>query len=228
MGTRCFKPIFGKRIRVSRMNDCCTAVTGDACAEVVSDGFISITLSSEIEEGSEVTQKKADGTLDFNKKAPDSFKRFTVEMEFTGVDPDLLSFMLNMSPYDNYAGETAGVTVYEGAVDSKFGLELWTGLAGDACPTGVQEASGYFVLGCVNAGTLGDIAVDGENAVSFSMQGAYTVTGNQWGRGLHKVVLNGSTPAILPSAILPNEPLLILETGVAPPPAACGCKSFVP
>ena len=228
MATRCFKPIFGKRIRVSKMNSCCQPVTGGDCVEIVTDGFISLSLSSETEDGTEVITRKANGDLCINHKSPDSFKRFTLEMEFCGVDADLLSFMTNMSPYTDYAGNVSGATVYEGTVDEKFGLELWTGLAGDACPTGVEEASGYVVLGCVNAGVLGDIEVNGENAVSFTMQGAYTVTGNQWGRGLHNVVLNGGVAAKLPTALLPTEPLLITETGVAPPPSACGCTAFTP
>jgi hypothetical protein len=225
MTTRCFKPIFGKRMRVTKMNSCCLPVTGGNCAEVVTDGFISLSLSSEVEDGAEVVVKKASGAVCFQQKAPDSFKRFTLEMEFCGVDPDLLSFMTNMSPYTDWNGDIAGATAYEGVVDQKFGLEVWTGLAGDACPTGVEEASGYIVLGCVNAGVLGDITVDGENAVSFTMQGAYTVSGHGWGVGLYPVVLNGAVPALLPTPIMPSEPLLILETGVAPPPVQCGCKA---
>lgn len=228
MSTKCFRPIFGKRIRVSRMNSCCTPVTGGSCAEISTDGFISLSLSSEVEDGAEVVTKKASGALCINQKAPNAFKRFTLEMEFCGVDPDLLAFMTNMATYQDWAGNTSGVTVYEGTVENRFGLEIWTGLAGDACPTGVAEASGYVVLACVNAGVLGDVSIDGENAVSFTMTGAYTVTGNAWGVGLHNVVLNGAVPAKLPDALLPTEPMLIMQTGVAPPPSVCGCTAFTP
>lgn len=226
MATRCFKPIFGKRIRLTRMDECCAVATGptDACLEIVSDGFVSLSLSSEVEEGTEVVTKKANGDLNINQKAPDSFKRFTVEMELAGVDPDLLAFLTNMRPYLDAAGDTVGATAYEGVVNGKFGLEVWTGLSGQACAPGVEEASGYIVLPCVNAGVLGDVTIDGENAVSFSMTGAYTISGNQWGVGTQNVVLDDlSAPATLPTAIAPDEPLLILETGVAPPPHACGC-----
>lgn len=227
MSTRCFKPIFGKRIRVSKMNACCVPATGGSCAEVTTDGFISLSLSSEVEDGAEVITRKASGALCINQKAPDAFKRFTLEMEFCGVDADLLSFMTNMTAYTDYNDDVVGATVYEGTVEEKFGLEIWTGLAGEACPTGVEEASGYVVLACVNAGVLGDITIDGENAVSFTMTGAYTVSGNGWGRGLHEVVLDdGGDPAILPSALLSTEPMLIMETGVSPPPSACGCAAF--
>lgn len=228
MSTKCFAPIFGKRIRVSSMNSCCLPVTGGSCAEIVTDGFISLSLSSEVEDGAEVITKKASGALCVNQKAPDGFKRFTLEMEFCGVDPDLLSFMTNLNAYPDWEGDIAGVTAYEGTVDKKFGLEVWTGLAGQACPTGVgvEEASGYVVLPCVNAGILGDISIDGENAVSFTMTGAYTVSGNSWDVGLHNVVLHDGVPDVLPEALLPTEPLLITQTGVAPPPSACGCTAF--
>jgi hypothetical protein len=230
MATQCFQPIFGKRIRVSKMDSCCRPATGGSCAEVITDGFISLNLSSEVEDGAEVITKKASGALCVNVKAPDAFKRFTLEMEFCGVDPDLLSFMTNMAAYGDGAGNVIGATAYEGVVEAKFGLEIWTGIAGASCPTGVgvQEASGYVVLPCVNAGVLGDITVDGENAVSFSMTGAYTVSGNAWNLGVHNVWLNNSGAAAkLPEAILPTEPLLITQTGIAPPPSSCGCKAFV-
>ena len=227
MATRCFKPIFGKRIRLTKMDECCALATGPsgACLTVVSDGFVSVSLTSETEEGTEVVTKKANGDLNINQKAPDSFKRFTVEMELAGVDPDLLAFLTNMRPYTDAGGDVIGATAYEGIVNQKFGLEIWTGLAGQACAPGVEEASGYMVLPCVNAGVLGDVTIDGENAVSFSMTGAYTISGNQWGVGANDVVLDDtSQPATLPTALAPDEPLLILETGVAPPPHACGCS----
>jgi hypothetical protein len=233
MPTKCFKPIFGKRIRVSKMTDSCVPVIVGECVEIVTDGFISLSLSSETEDGAEIITKKANGAICVNHKSPNSFKRFTLEMEFCGVDPDLLSFMTNMSAYADWAGDIAGATAYEGAVDKKFGLEVWTGLAGDIIE-GAEEASGYVVLPCVNAGVIGDITIDGENAVSFTMTGAYTVTGNQWGVGLHHVLMNPDgggagvdAPDVLPEPLLPSEPLLIMQTGVAPPPSACGCAPYV-
>lgn len=231
MATKCFAPLFGKRMRVTKMDSCCRAVTTGDCSTITSDGFISVSLSSETEDGAEVVVKKANQDLCVNYKAPDAFKRFTVEVEFCGVDPDLLSFMTNMTAYENYAGDVAGATAYEGTVDEKFSLELWTGMAGDACDAAVEEASGYFVLPCVNAGVLGDLKVDGENAVSFTMTGAYTVSGNAWGVGPYPVLMNDETPSVaapLPVALLPTEPLLVMETGVAPPPAACGCAPLTP
>src|SRR3546814_19393235 len=104
-------------------------------------------------------------------------------MEFCGVDPDLLSVTTNAEPYADYDLENAGFTVAEGTIDKRFSFELWTGLSGRACEPGDEEASGYLLLPFVNAGVLGDIEVTGEDAVTFSMTGAFTKGGNAWGVG---------------------------------------------
>lgn len=190
MTTRCFTPLLGKRIRVVALDSCGNVpAAGTADSMVVTDGFISVTLSAEVEDGAEIITKKASGALCVNEKQSNSFKRFTAEMEFCGVDPGLLSLVTNAEVYEDYNSDAAGIVVPEGAIDKKFALELWTGIAGGECEPG-EEASGYMLLPFVNGGVLGDITVDGENAVSFSMTGAYTKGGNSWGVGPFDVLNN--------------------------------------
>lgn len=229
MATRCFTPILGKRIRVLSLDSCANVPTAaDPDVMVVTDGFISVSLSAEVEDGAEIITRKASGALCVNEKMADSFKRFTVEMEFCGVDPGLLSLTTNAEIYENYEQVASGIVVPEGSLDKKFSLELWTGLSGQACEEGVEEASGYMLLPFLNAGVLGDITIDGENAVSFTMTGAYTKGGNGWGRGPFDVLWN-SEPSpgaadVLPTPLDPLDHLLLIETGVAPPPSACGLQ----
>lgn len=229
MPARCFTPILGKRIRVVQLDKCAnlpTAAAADSMA--VTDGFISVQLSSEVEDGTEIITKKADGSLCVNEKLADSFKRFTIELEFCGVDPGLLSLVSNAEVYEDYQSNPAGIVVPEGTIDKTFSLELWTGLSGQACEPGVEEASGYMVLPFIQAGTLGDITVDGENAVSFSLTGAYTKGGNAWGTGPFKVLKGMSGAAKLPTALDPADHFLLVETGIAPPVSACGLQPFTP
>lgn len=229
MATRCFNPVLGKRIRVTRLDTCGNLPASGALEDVVvSSGFITVTLSTEVEEGTEILQKRADGSLCVNERSSDSFKRFTIEMEFCGVDPALLSVVTNAEIYEDWAGDVAGFTVGEGAIDGAFSFELWTGLSGQACASGAEEASGYLLNPFVNSGVLGDIAVDGENAVTFSLTGAFTRGGNQWATGPFEVLLNGVDPDVLPVALDPLDHLLMIETGVAPPPAACGFSPYLP
>jgi hypothetical protein len=192
----------------------------------VTDGFISVTLSAEVEDGTEIITKKADGSLCVNEMTAASFKRFTAEIEFCGVDPGLLSLTTNAEIYENYEAVAAGIVVPEGTITKKFSLELWTGLSGEACAEGDEEASGYMLLPFMQAGVLGDLTVDGENAVSFMMTGAYTKGGNAWGVGPFFVLGDGGDPAVLPTALHPLDHLLLVATGIAPPASACGLVPF--
>ena len=229
MATRCFTPVLGKRLRAVALDECGnTPASGTADSVAVTDGFISVTLSAEVEDGTEIITKKADGSLCVNEMTASSFKRFTLEVEFCGVDPGLLSVVTNAEIYENYESVAAGIVVPEGTINKKFSLELWTGLSGEACAEGDEEASGYMLLPFVQAGVLGDITIDGENAVTFSMTGAYTNGGNAWLTGPFNVISDGTDPAPLPTALDPLDHLLLIATGIAPPAAACGLVPFVP
>lgn len=217
MANHVFIPVRGKRVRIVELDSCGRPIEDGNY--LVSDGFISVAASAVVEEGAEVTQRKFTGALCVNEKFADSFKRFTVTMEFCGVNPALLTLVTNASGYEDHAGDMAGFTVAEGDIEKWFALELWSGLSGAGCAEGVEEASGYFLLPFLAAGTPGDITVDGENAVTFSMQGAYTKGGNAWGTGMFPVVYDGvsEAPAVLPTALDPLDHLLVIDTGVPAP-----------
>jgi hypothetical protein len=215
--------MLGKRIRVTELDNC-GAVPVDAM-QIATDGFITISLSSEVEDGTEIIVKKASGALCVNEKQSDSFKRFTVEIEFCGVNPSLLAMVSNAETYADYADDEAGFTVPEGEINKKFALELWTGMSGVVCAPGAEEASGYLLLPYITAGVLGDIEVTGEDAITFSITGAATKGGNQWGVGPYEVLVDATVPpgvpAVLPTALDPFDHLLLIDTALAPPPDAC-------
>jgi len=215
MATKTFKPIFGKRIRVSQVNPSGAPIAGPAGKNVSTDGFVTLTISAEIEEGTEILQKNASGNLCVNEKNSDSLKFLGLEMEFCGVNPSLLAIMTNAEEYVNAAGDVIGFTVPEGDLEKYFALELFTGLSGYVNDEGDSYSSGYFLLPFVAAGVLSEITVDGENAVTFTMSGARTKGGNAWGFGPYEIT---GTGAGLPTALDPFDHLLIMLTG-APVPA---------
>lgn len=220
MPTHYFTPILGKRIRVTDLDACGNVITGEDNA-LSTDGFVTLNLSSEIEEGEEIIQRKASGALCVNEKMSDSFKRFTLEIEFCGVNPHLMAKTTNAEIYNDWAEDPSGFTVPEGEFNKRFALELWTGLSGVACQPGAEEASGYLLLPFVAAGVMGDLEVTGEDAITFSMTGAYTVGGNAWGVGPYEVLFNDeNAPATLPTALDPFDHLLMMDTGLAPPPVS--------
>lgn len=232
MATRVFIPVLGKRLRVTTLDDCGNApAPTTANAWLATNGFISVNLSADVEDGTEIITRKADGSLCVNEKMANSFKRFGAEIEFCGVNPSLVPMVSNAEPYANYANDIAGFTVPEGTITKNFALELWTGLSGQACVPGAESAGGYLLLPFMRAGTLGDITINGENAVTFSMTGAYTMGGNAWGVGPYNVLLNDDATPIpdkLPTALDPLDHLLIIDTSVAPPPSAAAPQAMPP
>ena len=221
--THCFVPLLGKRIRVTELNEAGKWPTGpEATPSLATNGFVSVKLSAEVEDGSEIITKKADGSLCVNEKFADSFKRFTVEIEFCGVNPALLAMVSNAETYADATGDIAGITVAEGDIQKFFALELWTGLSGVSSSENGDVASGYILLPFVVAGVLGDIEVGGEDAITFSITGASTKGGNGWGTGPYKVVKDtGGTPGVLPTALDPLDHFLMMDTALALPPSAC-------
>lgn len=231
MATKTFTPLMGKRLRITALDVCGRVPTpGAEDSVLVTSGFVSIALSSEVEEGTEIVQKRADGSLCVNDKQPNSFKRFNGEVTLCGVDPAALSLLTNAEIYEDYQSNPSGFVVPEGTINKAFALELWTGLSGQACDPGTEEASGYFLLPFLQAGVLGDFSVDGENAINLSMTGAYTKSGNAWGTGPYAVMRGetGNTPAVLPTPLDPGDHLLGLLTGIAPPPESDGLVAFTP
>lgn len=218
MTTHRFVPLLGKRLRATQLSDSGALLPGGSF--IATDGFITVNLTSEVEDGTEIIQRNAAGQLCVNEKMNNSFKRFNFEAEFCGVNPSLLSYVTNAVEYEDYAGDIAGFTVPEGEITGAFALELWTGLSGALTD---DQASGYFLLPFIKKGQLGDITIDGENAITFSVTGAATSGGNSWGRGPYDVVINDDSPGVpdvLPTALDPFDHLLLIDTAVAAPPSS--------
>jgi hypothetical protein len=220
MATKFFLPILGKRIRVTSLDSCGNVpAAGTAGSALVTDGFISVKLSTEVEKGPEIITKKADGSLCVNEKLADYFKRFTVEIEFCGVNPSLLSLVTNAASYSD-GTDAIGVTVGSGTISKWFALEVWTGITGAACLAGASFEGGYILLPFIVAGVIGDIEVNGEKEISFSMTGASTRSGNAWGVGPYNVMNVASTPGKLSTALATTDHFILIDTTLAPPPSA--------
>lgn len=229
MANRPFIPVRGKRIRITRLDHCGRVPNGgDPDAFVVSEGFISVQLSSTTEEGPEITERGITGAIVVNEKLPDSFKRMTMELTFAGVNPAMVPMVSNAEGYFDAAGDNAGFTLSEGEINKWFAFELWTGISGVACDPDEEDASGYMLLPFVNGGTIGDITVNGENSINFSMTGAYTKGGNAWGVGPYHVAYDdASAPGFLPTALSERTHYLMLRTGLAAPPIADDLQPMV-
>src|SRR3954462_5036542 len=83
--------VSGVAIRVTRLNASGGLV---ATQSYTSRSFIRVSFTPEYEEGDEITEKNADGTVCVPFKAPDPLKRATREVAVCDPDP-ILSSMLS-------------------------------------------------------------------------------------------------------------------------------------
>lgn len=219
MTTTCFGVVRGKTVRVTELDVCGIPVTG--ASFVVSDGFVQVAITSELEDGDEYVQKNANGALCVNLRSPDSLKRLSVTIDWCNVDPDIIHIITG-NPVEVSGTDTVGFRIQEGPADARWALELWTGLDSDEqCVTGVPEY-GYFLLPRLTGSTIGDITV--ENGVSTFQTNGYTESNPGWGVGPYDVI--GSPAGPLDVAMASIDHALIRTTVVAPPIAVCGVQSL--
>jgi len=84
--------IQGVSIRVTRL-DASGNLLNAAGDSYTTSGFMRLSFTPEYEEGDEITEKGADGTVCVTYKAPDTLKRITMEIAICEPDPELTQLM---------------------------------------------------------------------------------------------------------------------------------------
>lgn len=184
MATKRLRSIKGRACRFTRL-DICGAPVFAAKSVVVTHGFITVTISEELENGDEYTQKNAWGEFEVNEKDPDLLKWVPVSIELSGVDPDVMDIVGGATPVI-VGGNTIGFTRGPSAPSGGFAIEVWTKKAGaDACDAEGTPEWGYFLVPFVRNGRPdGDIVI--ANAVlNVTLAGeGYSATAD-WDEGPH-------------------------------------------
>lgn len=193
---RCASFIGARKLRVTKLDSCGKPAWGER-AQVVTNGFVSVEIEPESEEGDDYTTKTAGGDLCINDKGQDTIKWYTVAIEFCRVDPDLFRLMNPAwQPVTSADGQmTTGWRMGQKMDDTAgFALELWpkASNAGASCldDTGGSggdefQVNGYFLLPWVVA-TAPDSWTFENDAATFTLNGR-TKPGSLWNRGPYNV-----------------------------------------
>ena len=135
----------GVAIRVTRLNESGDLIPTES---YTSKSFIRVSFTPEYEEGDEITEKNADGTVCITYKAPDTLKRATMEVAVCDPDP-ILSAMLSggvilagqiqpqpQSPVDTESYPLGWASAQVGEDPSGFGVavEVWSRAIVDGKP----------------------------------------------------------------------------------------------
>jgi hypothetical protein len=223
----CFSLVRGRRMRVTKLDSCGRPQLGPT-SQVVTDGFISVALTANVDAGTEISVSNAAGKVCVQSPAIPEFKNYAVAIDFCGVDPDLISLLTdNTRVIDLVTSKATGFRV-DSAVDLTqvlVAIELWSEVPNNACDADQVAANfGYMLLPFVSGGTLGDFTVQND-AVNFSLANATTRDGAGWDVGPYNVVrAGGGAAAPLATPVTATTHLHVQLTDVAPPAVQCGSQ----
>lgn len=228
MPTERWKSVRGRRMRLTRLDECCAPVAAATpCAVIVSKGFVSVAYSPEISEAEEIEQKNAAGEICVTDPGCDEVKWINTTISLCVVDPDILNFVTGSPLVLDAAGNSVGNRIQSGAVcGTNFALEVWTDIPQAVCSVTGAKQYGYFVAPCIGAGVIGDWTI--ENAALNLELTAKARSGTGWGTGPWDVDASTETLPIVPGPLLtpfgPDDILDMHLTTVAPPEETDGCE----
>lgn len=215
-----FPLVRGRTMRVTKTDGCCGPMYG-ADNSIVTEGFVSVALSSNITDAEEITVVNANGKTCVRDTGSATFDGYGVELVFCEVNPCLFSMITGQPTVTDGNGDIVGFKMNSKVTldQSGFALEVWMGVPGVACE-GDTGASGYLLLPCLQGGVIGDFTIENA-AITFTISGAATKDGNAWGIGPYP-------DSALPSALDGDDHLYVIFTTNQPPEETDGCVSLVP
>lgn len=222
-----FPLVRGRMLRATKLDGCGNVKLGPA-SKVVTEGFITVGLTAQTEEGETITQTNAAGKLCINDEATPQFTGWAIEITFCEVAPELFTLLTGQALVMNAAGDEAVGFVVDSDVDvskSGFGLELWSGVPIDACEDETEAEYGYLLVPFSKGGTIGDLTVE-NGAVNFVLTGAKSKNGSGWGAGPYDVTrdeTNAPGPLNLP--VSSKRHLHVEKVTVAPPDPTDGAEA---
>jgi len=228
MPQKSFPMVRGRRMRVTAVDVCGTPVAGSA-STVVTEGFISVGLTGNYNEGENIQVQNASGKTCVTDEGETEFISYDVNIVMCDVDPELYNLFTGNALVADAAGDNVGFRVNSDTIpsDTAFAIELWTGVPTDSCSGGATPY-GYLLLPFIKGGVLGDFTVENA-AINMTISNASTKDGNGWGDGTYNVVKDvGDVDAPLLTPLDPNDHLHVQYTTVPPPDATNGAVAFPP
>lgn len=222
-----FPIVKGVRLRATKINSCGLPIAG-AGNYMVTDGYVSATLSAVMNDAQELEQVNAEGKTCVIDRTPPERKHYTVEIELCNVNSGLISLFNGYEQILDYNNESVGFRDQK-SVDGDYGvaLEIWTGgKADDDCPIPVEDSVftdpgtgkkyGYLLIGATEF-TLGDISVSA--AVATLTLSGVSIAMPQWGRGPWNVAAidSSNTPGRLLAPLNEESHYTFFRTPIGPP-----------
>lgn len=230
MPTQCGSMARGRRMRLTRLDECGEPVEG-ICSTLVTSGFVSVVSTPNYQDAEEITVANANGDNCIDDRSAPNLRWVDLAIQFCLVDPDAVNIITGdpLVSDDAVAANTVGWRLDAALSGSaNFALELWSGVPGQTCPASGFLNYGYWLWPWVKDAQWGEKTVSNAGlTLDFT---ARTNAGSTWGVGPYNIRRDATVPATL-------EPLLtsigatqhehFQWTTLEPPAAVCGCTELV-
>lgn len=214
----------GKTVRITHLDNCGNALSG-AGGMWVGTGFITVKHVENYDTGTEVKLPNANDQIVVHEMGVVTLLNHNISCEFVQYDTSAIPLMTGDTSVADAGG--AGLTAgwYEQMLAARsgwFALEVWSGVADQACPPGGRQY-GYWLYPFLENGKV--VAGDITNKESNFTVEANTRYGTNWGKGPYDVISSSAaptvTPAWLPISLPAGTSRYFNIVNVAPPtPAA--------
>lgn len=220
----------GRVARVTRLDACGRPVIGEY-SQAVSDGVVSVSFTPNTTESDEINVTNMSGKRCVYEPSITDLSGYSIELVFCGVEFEVFEIITGQTIVLAADGSVVGIEMDTkiSLEDRGFGFELWSG-AGvtDACLNPNADGEfGYTLLPRLQGGILGEFTVE-NGAANFTITGAATRDGNQWGAGPYAVDRNASgLPSKLFQPLSSTAALRLQLVTVAPPEPFVGARPLL-
>lgn len=210
----------GEVMRVTRVDRCGRPSWGEK-ATVTSEGFVSVAVTANYDDGEEVSVTNARGKKCVQRDAEPELLNLGVTVVYCDVDPELYTLHTGMPQViDPATGNTIGFRINRGVrpSDTRTALEVWSDAQGSIpCDDDGLVPYGYLGWFLMTGGKVSDYTIE-NGAVSFSVSDMITKDGSLWGVGPYLVTTDDQgDPAPLLEPVDALDHQIVFRTTVPPP-----------
>ncbi|UQS95168.1 major tail protein [Pseudanabaena phage Pam4] len=227
MTTQTFPVIGGSRTRLTRLDNCGNIAYG-ASAQAVTDGFVSVAITANYDDGTEISVRNADGRRCVQRDAEPELVNLSATITFCKVDPDWYTALTGFPAEVNATGETIGFRVDSSILPNSVrnALEVWADAFDEGCGVDGEVPYAYFLWPNLGGGRVSDYTLE-NNAVTFAISGMLTKKGSGWGVGPYDVTRDETdAPDALQSPVTATQHQVTFYTTVAPPAVTDGLTTL--
>lgn len=225
MSSKTYPLVGGHAMRATKLDRCGRPAYGEK-ATITSEGFVSVAITANYEDGEEVSVTNAKGRKCVQKDAEAELINLGADITFCEADPELYTTFTGMPRIINpLTGDTTGFRVNSGVRpgDVRVALEVWSDAAGTVGCEGDEDTPwGYLLWAFLSGGRVSDYTIE-NNAVTFTVSGMITKKGGQWGEGPFLIQLDETgNPAPLEAPWDAEDHQYLNRVFIAPPAPTIG------